>query len=203
MHSIRSGFATSFYVAGSPTDDIRRFGRWKSCVFHRYIHHDELMYHGISKYIARTEGFPDQLKQADSVTKAFRVVEGGEFGARRTGSGAKRPNEYERFRTGWYEIPGKNRDEGPSAYASAVARKIEGKCFDTKTTRKLGAMVDRNYEESNKENCFDADSSMSEEELSFKEDPRERERRKPRYRYQEFYHSYRSCLTAIRSRLVI
>ena len=85
VHSLRSGGATACYVAGVPLGDIRRFGRWKSCVFRRYIHHDELMYHGLSKYIARTEGFLDQLKQTNSVTKAVRVVEGEDPEVRRTG----------------------------------------------------------------------------------------------------------------------
>ena len=44
VRPLRSRGATSCYVAGVPLDDIRRFGRWKSCVFHRYIHHGEMMY---------------------------------------------------------------------------------------------------------------------------------------------------------------
>ena len=63
VHSLRSGGGTSCYVVGVPLGDIRRFGGWKSGVSHRYIHHDGLMYRGLSRHIARTEGFPDQQKK--------------------------------------------------------------------------------------------------------------------------------------------
>ena len=75
VRSLRSGGATARYVSGVPLDDIRRFGRWKSCVFHIYIHRDELMYHGSSRHISRTEGFLGQLKQTNSATKAARADE--------------------------------------------------------------------------------------------------------------------------------
>ena len=107
VHSLRSGGATACYVAGVPLDDIRRFGRWKSCVFHRYIHHDELMYHNLSKYIARTEGFLDQLKQTNSATNAVRVVEGEGPETCRSGVEYRQQDAYGRFRTGGYTSPRK------------------------------------------------------------------------------------------------
>ena len=72
-------------MGGVPLDDIRRFGRRKSIAFHRYIHHDALIYHGLSRHIARTEGFLEQLKQTNAAAKAARIDESEERAEFRTG----------------------------------------------------------------------------------------------------------------------
>ena len=126
VHSLRSGGATACYVAGVPLDDIRRFGRWKSCVFHMYIHHDELMYHGLSRHIARTEGFLEQLKQTNSVTKAVRRDEAEERREFRTGRSRK---EYARYRKGGNHTPSSDIDMESEEEETCRLNDTGGKLF--------------------------------------------------------------------------
>ena len=89
----------SCYVAGVPIDDIRRFGRWKSCVFSRYIHREELMYLGLIRHISRTDGFLDRTKQSNAATKSEMVDAESELTEFRTGGVRDSENRWVRFRT--------------------------------------------------------------------------------------------------------
>ena len=112
-HSLRSGGSTACYVAGVPLDDIRRFGRWGSCVSHRHIHHDEWMYHGLSRHIARTAGLLGQLSQTNSVNKSARAGESSGRTEFRTAGVATRSNErFGRFRTGGSTLFDSESDSG-------------------------------------------------------------------------------------------
>ena len=168
-HSLRSGGATACYVAGAPLEEIRRFGRWESCVFRRYIHHDELMYRGMSKYIARTEGFLDQLRQTNSVTKAVRAAEGGDPDVYRTGVDIDGREKYEKYRTGGYAPSRQQRKRCHESCSSVITRRVTEVCFDTTGTVSKASAKKKNRNP-DKENCFDTDSSASKE-MSIQSDP--------------------------------
>ena len=68
-----------------------------------------MMHHGLSRHIARTEGFLDQINRTNTVTKAVRidcVEERAEF---RTG-GEK--HMFPRYRTGGNHTPSTESEEG-------------------------------------------------------------------------------------------
>ena len=172
-HSLRSGGATACYVAGVQLGDIRRFGGWKSCVFNRYIHHDELMYRNLSKYISRAEGFLDQLKQTNSVTKAVRAVEEDGGVNCRTGWEDTDRMKYEQYRTGSLSKRTPGKCNGPSSSSSVVTREATDRCFDStlssgkrKRNRRVGKCVEDNRT---------ADTSLSAEVSSVAPNSREQE----------------------------
>ena len=136
VRSIRSGGATACYVDGVPLGDIRRFGRWKSCVLHRYIHHDELMCHGLSRRIARTEGFLEQLKQTNSVTKALGIDESSERAEFRTGRDGWGAPVYPSFRTGGRRISDSESESGNIANWDIDAPPV-GKSYHSVFTREV------------------------------------------------------------------
>ena len=170
VHSLRSGGPTACYVAGVPLGDIRRFGRWESCVFNRYIHRDELMYHNLSKYISRTEGFLDQLKQTNSATKDVRVVEEDDGANCRTGWEDTGRNKYEQYRTGSLSKRTPRKSKEPSSSSSVATREVTDRCFDSTLSggkREVNPQVDERDEDN-----WTTDSSESAGDSSFMPDTR-------------------------------
>ena len=61
-HSIRSGGATALYVRGISLGHIRRFGRWSSDTFRRYIYRDNQVSRFIGSAMVSETGLLDQLQ---------------------------------------------------------------------------------------------------------------------------------------------
>ena len=122
-----------------PLDDIRRFGRWESCVFHRYIHHGEMMYHGLSRHIARTEWFLEQLRQTNSVTKAVRIDEDDDKRECRTG---RREISRPTFRTGGNHTPSSDSEMDSDEVQTNKAIPTMGQLFPSDEECEENVMTD-------------------------------------------------------------
>ena len=76
-HSLRSGGATAMYVRGISVEHIRRFGRWASDTFRRYLYHDNQVFRFIGSSMVMATGLLDQLQmtQPEPKTVSFDVMD--------------------------------------------------------------------------------------------------------------------------------
>ena len=68
-HSHRSGGATSMYVRGISIGHIRRFGRWTSDTFRRYLYHDGQAFRFVGSAMVKETGLLDQLQMTQPEPK--------------------------------------------------------------------------------------------------------------------------------------
>ena len=74
-HSLRSGGATALYVRGVSLDHIRRFGRWASDTFRRYLYRDNQVFKYVGSAMVTATGFLGQLQMAQNPTRQVAFME--------------------------------------------------------------------------------------------------------------------------------
>ena len=80
-HALRSGGATAMYVRGTSVEHIRRFGRWASDTFRRYLYRDNQVFRFIGSSMVMATGLLDQLQmtQPTEKTVSFDVADEAEM----------------------------------------------------------------------------------------------------------------------------
>ena len=76
-HSLRSGGATAMYVRGIIIEHIRRFGRWASDTFRRYLYRDNQVFRFVSSSMVLATGLLDQLQMTQPGPKSVNFEEAG------------------------------------------------------------------------------------------------------------------------------
>ena len=74
-HSLRSGGATALYVRGISLGRIRRFGRWASDTFRRYLYHDNQVFRYVGSAMVKEKGLLDQLQMTQHSSKHVTIAE--------------------------------------------------------------------------------------------------------------------------------
>ena len=68
-HSLRSGGATAMYVRGISAEHIRRFGRWASDTFRRYLYRGNQVFKFVGNATIKATGLLDQLQMTQADTE--------------------------------------------------------------------------------------------------------------------------------------
>ena len=74
-HSLRSGGATAMYLRGISVEHIRRFGRWASDTFRRYLYRDNQVFRFVGSAMVLATGLLDQLQMTQPEPKTVHFEE--------------------------------------------------------------------------------------------------------------------------------